>query len=335
MRNSLIVGLLAATTALTAGAALAQSLPDVVNVNMAIAQPSLFDESKRDTFKGSIDDKSGTTSLEVVCSAGASGTLGFGRVDETCAVSGSGIIKNPNNPSQTAARIAYSGGFVIEAKQDGYTNATTLMANYLRVGSAGAENSSFKGNLVMMPENPSASAKALRDRLLKKLTETTTGTEAVQFDTQIDSMRFENFTVPHVGLGNSQSCAWTGDLIYAYANEAWQGAFTVKCGDVTYQLEGNMPLVEAAAGSEHQEEYRLNLVVPGEGGGDPFAAADPFASVNGVVGTLRLKNSGRNVDGVYENVVVTGEMTGTGVPLELTRGFGQIMTIFGRTFFGA
>lgn len=335
MRTHLTIGLLAASIFLTAGAALAQSLPDVVNVNMTIAQPSLFDTSKRDIFKGSVDDKSGTTSFEVICSAGASGTLGFGRVDETCAVSGSGIIKNPNNPSQTAARVAYSGGFIIEAKQDGYTNATTLLANYLRVGSAGAENSSFKGNLVMMPENPSASAQALRDRLLRQLTETTTGTEAVKFNTQIDSIRFDNFTVPHVGLGNSQPCSWTGDLIYAYANEAWQGAFTVKCGDATYKLEGNMPLVEAAAGSDHQEEYLLNLVVPGEGGGDPFAAADPFATVNGIVGTMRLKNSGRNADGIYENVVVTGELTGTGVPLELTRGFGQIMLIFGRTFYGA
>lgn len=334
MRKSLTIGLLAASTILTAGASFAQSLPETVKFTLSVNQPTLFDESKRDTFRGSVDDASGTTTLSVECSAGASGTLGFGRVDETCAVSGNGLIKNPKDPSKTLPRINYSGGFVIEAKEDGYTNAATLTANYLRVGSAAAENSSFKGNLVMMPENPSASAKALRDRLIKSLTEKTTGTEAVQFDTKIDSIRFENFTVPHVGLGKEPACSWTGDLIYAYANDAWQGSFSVKCGEVTYQLEGNMPLVDVT-GADHQQEYRLNLVVPGEGGGDPFAEADPFATVSGVVGTLRLTNSGKDVDDVYEKVEVSGELTGTGVPLEITRGFGQIMIIFGRTFYGA
>lgn len=77
------------------------------------------------------------------------------------------------------------------------------------------------------------------------------------------------------------------------------------------------------------------MVVPGAGGGDPFAAADPFAAVDGVTGTLRLSNSGRDVDGVYTDVSVSGELTGTGVPLELVRGFGQMMIIFGRTFYGA
>jgi hypothetical protein len=99
-------------------------------------------------------------------------------------------------------------------------------------------------------------------------------------------------------------------------------------------LEGNMPLVDVT-GADHQQEYRLNLVVPGAGGGDPFAAADPFATVDGLVGTMRLKNSGRDVDGVFQDVQVTGELTGTGVPLEVTRGFGQIMILFGRTFYGA
>lgn len=188
----------------------------------------------------------------------------------------------------------------------------------------------------MAPENPSASARALGDRLIKNLQETAAGTEKVEYSTQIDSIRFEGFTIPHVGQRDSVSCSWTGDAIYAYANNSWQMKFEVKCGDQTFGLEGNMPLVDAAAGSAHQQEYALNLVLPGAGGGDPFAAADPFATVDGVTGTIRLTNSGRATDdGVYEKVKVDGDLVGVGVPLEVVRGFGEIMVVLGRTWFGA
>ncbi len=233
--------------------------------------------------------------------------------------------QDPNNPSQTLPRISYSGGFTVEAKADGYTDAKTILANYLRAGAAGAENSSFKGNVVMKPENPSASARALGDALIKNLQQTATGAAAVTYDTEIDAVRFEGFTVPHVGLRDSASCSWTGDAIYAYANDARQMKFNVKCGDRSFALEGNMPLVDAAAGSPHQQEYKLNLVLPGPGGGDLFAAADPFATVDGVTGTIKLTNSGRSTkDGVYETVKVQGELDGVGVPLELTRSFAEI-----------
>lgn len=323
-----------ATLLFMTGAAFAQSPANEVKVKMTIIQPTLFDKKMKDTFDGSVDDASGTTAFKVICSAGATGKL-MGRIDEACSLSGNGVIKNPNNPSQTLQRINYSGGFTVNGGKDGYTDASTLVSNYLRVGTASAENTTFKGSVTMMPEKPSASAVALRDRLLKKLSEATTGAKAQEFNKKIDSVRFNDFAVPHVGLGSSQTCAWNGDLIYAYVNEAWQASFTVKCGDESYKLEGNMPLVKAAAGAGHQEEYRLNLVVAGKGSTDPFAKADPFATVNGVVGTLQLKNSGRSVEGVFENVTVTGDLKGTGVPLELTRSFGQIMMIFARTFFGA
>ena len=331
-----LFGLLATFIFMT-GTAFAQAPASEVKVKMTITQPSLFDKSKKDTFDGSVDDASGTTSLKVVCTAGSDGKfgIGIGRTDESCSVTGLGLIKNPANPSQTLPRINFSGGFTVDGKKDGHTDAATLVSNYLRVGTASAENSSFKGSLTMMPEKPSASAVALHKRLLKSLSETTTGAKAQQFNTKLDSVRFNDFQVPHVGLGSSQSCSWTGDLIYAYVNEAWQASFTVKCGDENYKLEGNMPLVKAAAGAAHQQEYRLNLVVAGKGSRDPFAAADPFAVVNGVVGTIQLKNSGRDVEDVFENVTVTGDLKGTGVPLELTRSFGQIMIVFARTFFGA
>jgi hypothetical protein len=328
------------TLALTLAApvAMAQGLGETVTFTMQVQQPSLFDSDRRDVFQSTVDDRSGTSSFEVTCSAGASAWLGLSRIDEACSVTGSGIIKNPNNPAQTLPRINYLGGFTIEADSDGYTNVTTILANYLRAGAAGAENTSFKGNVIMMPENPSASAQALSNRLLDNLRSTATGTSAVEFSTEIDSIRFENFTVPHVGLGDTQSCSWTGDAIYAYANDAWQMEFDVKCGDDTFRLEGNMPLLDAPAGSAHNEEYALSLVLPGAGGagGDPFAAADPFATVDGLTGVLRMSNTGRsNEDGVYESVKVEGEFTGTGLPLELVRSYAQIMSIFARTYFGA
>lgn len=336
MRTRIQTLCIASLAALTPMAALAQSATEHVTVVIDINQPSLFSADSQDVFKGTIDDRSGSTTIQATCSAGASAWLGLSRIDEACAVSGNGTIKNPNNPSQSLPRISYSGGFTVEADADGYTNASTILANYLRAGSAGAENSSFKGNLVMQPENPSASARALGDSLIKQLQETATGTEAVTYNTEIDSVRFENFTVPHVGQRDSASCSWTGDAIYAYANEAWQMKFDVKCGDLAFALEGNMPLADAAAGSAHQQEYQLNLVLPGAGGGDPFAAADPFAVVDGVTGTIRLTNSGRaNDDGVYEKVRVEGDLNGVGVPLELTRSFGEILVVLARTWFGA
>lgn len=310
--------------------------PETVKLTMEVVQPSLFDPKKRDTFKGTTDDRSGTTSINVECSAGASAYFGLSRVDETCAISGNGSIKNPNNPSQSAQRVNFNGGFTIEADNDGYTDASSMKVNYLRVGSAPAESTQFGGNLVMMPENPSASAKALGDTLLKKLEEKAAGSNAVEFDTKFDSIRFENFTVPHVGQKDSKSCSWTGDAIFPYANDAWQMAFSVKCGDVTIKLEGNMPLVPAPAGSDYSDQYVLNLVIPGEGGGDPFAEADPFATVTGIVGTIKHVGTGRKTeDDVYEKVKVTGELTGNGVPLEAVRSFTQIFTILARTFEGA
>lgn len=335
MHTSKIGFVAGVTLATLGGLAQAQSAAPTVKFGLTVFQPSLFDSDQRDTFAGVIDDASGTTTLNIECSAGASAWLGLSRVDEACSTSGNGVIKNPSNPAQTLPRISYSGGFTIDADSDGFTDASTIVANYLRAGSAGAENASFGGNLVMKPENPSASARALGDRLLDNIKETATGTETVQYSSEIDSIRFDGFVVPHVGGREPTPCSWTGDAIYAYANEAWQMEFDVTCGTETYRLEGNMPLVDVS-GQKWQQEYQINLVLPGgAGGGDPFAAADPFAVVDGVTGVLRLTNSGRASEaGVYERVAVEGDLNGTGVPLELVRGLGQIMTIFGRTWFG-
>ncbi|WP_417625689.1 hypothetical protein [Pararhodobacter aggregans] len=317
--------------------ALAQSGTETVTLTMEVNQPSLFDTARRDVFRTVIDDRSGTTTLNVECSAGTSALFGLSRTDEACAVSGSGVIKNPNNPSQSVPRVDFAGGFTISGSQDGFTDMRSVTVGYRRVGSAPQEATTFGGNLVMMPESPSASAMEIGRNALAYLQQNAAGSAPVEYDTRIDSISFNNFAIPHVGQANATGCTWNGDWVYSYAAESWNGAFDVTCGNTRFRLEGNMSLGEAPAGSDHDEEYVVNLVIPGEGGsgGDPFAAPDPFATVDGITGTLAMSNSGRATqDGVYTNVAVTGQLVGTNVPLEAVRGWGQIVAILGRAFMG-
>ncbi len=316
--------------------ALAQGAPETVTLTMEINQPSLFDSNRRDTFRSVIDDRLGTTRLEVECSAGTSALFGLSRTDEACAVSGSGTIKNPNNPSQSVPRVDFSGGFTIVGAQDGFTDMRTIAVGYRRVGSAPQEATTFGGSLGMMPESPSASALEIGRNALAYLQQNAGANAPVEYDTRIDAISFNNLMVPHVGQANSVPCSWTGDWIYSYAAESWNGAFDITCGSERFRLEGNMSLGEAPAGASHNEEYVINLIVPGgAGGGDPFAAPDPFATVDGITGTLAMTNSGRATqDGVYTNVAVTGQITGTNVPLEVVRGWAQIVAVLARSFMG-
>lgn len=328
---------LAQALALATLPALAQNATETVTLTMTVNQPSIFDATRRDTFHTVIDDRSGTTTIDVECSAGRTALFGLSRTDEACAVSGSGVIKNPNNPSQTVPRVDLSGGFTIVGAQDGFTDMRTIAVGYRRVGSAPQEATTFGGNLVMMPESPPASALEIGRGALAYLQQNAQGGTTIEYDTRIDSITFNNVSIPHVGQANSVGCSWNGDWVYSYAAESWNGAFDVTCGDLRFRLEGNMSLNEAAPGSAHNEEYVVNLVIPGEGGsgGDPFAAPDPFATVDGITGTLAMVNSGRATeDDVYTNVAVTGQLVGTNVPLEAVRGWGQIVGILARSFMG-
>lgn len=329
---------LAHATILAALPTLAQAGPETVNLTMTVTQPSLFDSSRRDTFHTVIDDRSGTTTIDVECSAGRTALFGLSRTDEACAVSGSGLIKNPNNPSQTVPRVDIAGGFTIVGAQDGFTDMRTISLGYRRVGSAPQEATTFGGSLIMMPESPPASALEIGRNALAYLQQNAQGGTPIEYDTRIDAISFNNFSIPHVGQANSVGCSWNGDWVYSYAAESWNGAFDVTCGTQRFRLEGNMSLGEAPAGADHNEEYVVNLVIPGEGGsgGDPFAAPDPFATVDGITGTLAMTNSGRATDdGVYTNVAVTGQLVGTNVPLEAVRGWGEIIAILARSFMGA
>lgn len=329
---------LAQALCLAAFPAFAEAAPETVNLTMTVNQPSLFDSSRRDTFHTVIDDRSGATTIDVECSAGRSALFGLSRTDEACAVSGAGLIKNPNNPSQTVPRVDISGGFTIVGAQDGYTDMRTVAVGYRRVGSAPQEATTFGGSLVMMPETPPASALEIGRNALAYLQQHAEGGTPIEYDTRIDAITFSNFAIPHVGQANSVGCSWNGDWVYSYAADSWNGAFDVTCGSQRFRLEGNMALIDAPAGADHNQEYVVNLVVPGEGGsgGDPFAAPDPFATVDGITGTLAMVNSGRATeDDVFTNVAVSGQLVGTNVPLEAVRGWGEIIAILARSFMGA
>lgn len=335
MKKVLALGFLLGTALAVGTPAFAQD-QHTVKFNLDVNQPTLFsdDDKLRDTFKGSVDDDLGITSLNVTCSAGAKGTFGIGRRDETCAVVGTGIIRNPANPSQTLKRATYNGAFVVNGKEDGYVDLTSINVNY--EGPAAPPNTTFGGSVSMKPENPSAGALELAGNAFDYLKKKTAGS-SVEVDTAFDSINYNGVVVPHTGQKDAQSCKWSGNDLYLYANAQWQQKFPVTCGDQTYVLEGNMALVDTPAGSQHQHEYLINLILGGADGtgGDPFAAADPFAVVPGITGSLRMTDSGRvTEDGVAENIVVAGELVGNGVPMELTHSLGELIIVFGRAKFG-
>lgn len=187
-----------------------------------------------------IDGSSGMTTFDMLRSASARAWLGLSRIDQACSVSDAGFIKNPNNASQTPPLISYSGGFTVVAKQDGNSDATTILANYLRAGSAPAQNSAFKGSLILKPEHHAEAVRTLGAALIKSLQHTAAGTTVVTYDTQIDSVWFDNFTVPDGGRRDSARCTWTGDAIFACTKYPWQMKLNVKYSDKAFKVEGNM-----------------------------------------------------------------------------------------------
>ncbi len=323
--------------AVIAGSAFAQDQVKV-HFKLSINQPTLFDDKAQDSFQGSLDDALGTVTLNWRCSAGQKGILGFGRADETCAImdqagdpKSTGVLKSPTDPTKTKKWVDYTGGFVIEAKKDGYTDMTALKADYGLSGSV--KSSSYGGTVTMLPDNPTADVLALAQKAIEYAKKKAGGT-TVEINTKIDPIQFNNLVVPESGQKGSVACSLKGPVIYAYATDAFQTELAATCGSNSFQLNGNMSIVDAPAGSDHDQEYQINLIM-GEGNGDPFAEADPFAVVTGFTGTLNLKNSGRESDGVYQNVEIEGDIIGTGLPPELVRAYAQILLTFPRYYFGA
>jgi hypothetical protein len=312
---------------------------EVVNFTMKASMQSLRDVANKDNFTIGLTDKQTESSFKITCQ-GASAGLISGQA-ESCAVTGNGALINPSN-GQKLQRTQYAGGWVV--KSDGFTDGTTLMANYLAVGKVPASSSAFGGSMMLKPEVPSTTASLLRDTLMKNLKKTESGL----IDDRIDTVQFVNFSTPSAGLPSDKGCVWNGDMIYSYQTSSWFMNLKAKCGAKELALKGNMPFTDTP-NNPNQKQYDLTLTLPSvEAASDDalFAApdgdSDLFAAADGISGQIIMKESAYvdvEVDGAKEKVAAeidaSGTFTGQNVPLEAVRSFATIVGVLARTFFGA
>ena len=326
----------ATLTLLASGSALAA---ETLNFTMKASMPSLRDAKMKDSFTVGLNDAKVDTTLKITCQ-GAQGGLISG-TNESCAVTGNGALINPAN-GQKLQRTQYAGGWVV--KSDGFTDGAQLSVNYLALGKVAASNGRFAGSMMLKPENPSTTASLLRDLILKKIKTSESGL----IDERVDTVQFNNFTVPSAGLPSDKGCVWNGDMVYSYQTESWFMDIKAKCSGKEFALKGNMPFTETPnVGNQHQ--YDLTLTLPGaeEGSDDalfaqPTGDADLFAAADGISGQIIMKESAYvdvEVDGQMDKVAseidASGTLTGQNVPLEAVRSLGTIIGIMSRTFFGA
>jgi hypothetical protein len=312
---------------------------DTLNFTMKADMPSLRDNTLKDSFTVGLADKQVETTLNIKCQS-ATGGIVSGQ-NESCAVTGNGVLINPSN-GQKLQRTQYSGGWVV--KSDGYTDGATLATNYLAVGKVPASNAAFAGSMMLKPENPSTAASFLRDSILKNIKSTQSGL----IDERVDTIQFVNFTVPSAGLPSDKGCVWNGDMVYSYQTQSWFIDVKAKCNGKEYPLKGNMPFTTTPnVGNQHQYDLTLTLPSADIGSDDalfanPTGDADLFATADGLSGQIIMKESAYvdvEVDGqsdkVASNIDASGTLTGQNVPLELVRSFAEIVGVLSRTFFGA
>jgi len=220
-----------------------------------------------------------------------------------------------------------------------------MAANYLAVGKVSASNSAFSGSMMLKPETPSSGAVALRDAVLANLkAQPNSGI----IDTRVDTVQFNNFTLPSSGFPSDKGCVWNGDMIYAYQTESWFINVKLKCNDKEIALKGNMPFtLTKNVGNQHQ--YDLTLMVPNtdkQNDDDLFAKGsadqDLFAAADGLSGQIIMKESAYvdvvtdgKTDKLPVDIDATGSFTATNIPLEAARSFAMVVGILSRTFFGA
>ena len=323
-------------TLLASGPAIAA---DTLNFTMKASMPSLRDAALKDSFTVGLSDPKIDTTLKIICQAAQGGLISG--TNESCAVTGNGALINPAN-GQKLQRTQYAGGWVV--KSDGFTDGAQLSVNYLALGKVAASNARFAGSLMLKPENPSTTASLLRDSILKKIKTTESGL----IDERVDTVQFNNFTVPSAGLPSDKGCVWNGDMVYSYQTESWFMELKAKCSGKEYPLKGNMPFTETPnVGNQHQ--YDLTLTLPGaeEGSDDalfaqPTGDADLFAAADGISGQIIMKESAfvdvevdGKIDKLASEIDATGTLNGQNVPLEAVRSLGTIIGILSRTFFGA
>lgn len=312
---------------------------DTVNFAMKASMPSLRDVKLKDSFEVTLSDKQVDTTLKITCQGAIGGIITS--QSESCAVTGNGALINPAN-GQKLQRTQYAGGWVV--KSDGFTDGASLAVNYLALGKVAASNGRFAGSMMLKPENPSTAASLLRDTILKKIKTAETGL----IDERVDTIQFNNFTVPSAGLPSDKGCVWNGNMVYSYQTESWFIEVNAKCAGKDFPLKGNMPFT-ATPNVGNQNQYDLTLTLPAADIGTddalfaaPTGDADLFAAADGISGQIIMKESGYvdvEVDGQPEKVAsdidASGTLTGQNVPIEAVRSFGVIMGVLSRTFFGA
>jgi hypothetical protein len=328
---SMVLGVLLTSTAVFAA--------DAVNFTMKASMPSLRDPASNDSFAVGLSDAKVETSLKIACQAATAGVIS-GQA-ESCSVTGNGALVNPTN-KQKLQRTQYSGGWVV--KSDGFTDGANMAVNYLALGKVPASNGRFAGTMMLKPDVPSTGASLLRDMILTRTKKTQSGL----IDERIDTVQFNNFTVPSAGLPSDKGCVWNGDMVYSYQTTSWFIDVKAKCSGKEFPLKGNMPFTETPnVGNQHQYDLVLTLPTADATTDDAlFAApegdADLFAAADGITGQIIMKESGYvdvEVDGKTDKlpteIEASGSFNGQNIPLEAVRSFGTIVGIMARTFFGA
>ncbi len=334
-----MIRLLSSATVLVLLLAGSAAAAETINFTMKAAMPSLRDETLKDTFTVGLADKQVETTLNITCQAAVGGIISG--QNESCAVTGNGALINPAN-GQKLQRTQYAGGWVV--KSDGFTDGATMAVNYLALGKVPASNGRFGGTMMLKPENPSTTASLLRDTILKKIRVSESGL----IDERVDTVQFNNFTVPSAGLPSDKGCVWNGDMVYSYQTESWFIEITAKCAGKEYPLKGNMPFT-ATPNVGNQNQYDLTLTLPSADIGSddalftqPTGDADLFAAADGISGQIIMKESSYvdvevdgQIDKLASQIDAEGALTGQNIPIETVRSFSTIIGILSRTFFGA
>jgi hypothetical protein len=312
---------------------------DTVAFTMKASMQSLRDAANNDSFTIGLSDAKIESSLKITCQAATAGIVS-GQA-ESCAVTGNGALVNPSN-GQKLQRTQYSGGWVV--KSDGFTDGANLAVNYLALGKVPASNGRFAGTMMLKPDVPSTAASLLRDTILARSKKTESGL----IDERVDTVQFNNFTVPSAGLPSDKGCVWNGDMVYSYQTSSWFIDVRAKCSGKEFPLKGNMPLTDTP-NIGNQKQYDLVLTLPSADASTDealFAApegdADLFAAADGISGQIIMKESGYvdvEVDGKTDKlpteIDATGSFNGQNIPLEAVRSFSTIIGVMARTFFGA
>ena len=266
--------------------------------------------------------------------------------DKACSVSGNGSIINPAN-KQLLPRTQYMGGYVV--KQDGTTDGSTMIVNYLALGKAQAAQTPFSGSLNLKPELTSSGAAALTQAVLKKLN-TSAGGNLI--DSRVDTVDLNSLYIPSAGFPSDKGCMWSGNMVFAYQTNSWFLDLRAGCNGKDYSFKGNMPWTETS-GVADQTEYNLTLTstaaatpatddslfasTSGDAGN-----ADLFSTVDGISGHIVMKQSNMvtvQIDGkdtsTPSQVDATGTLTGNNIPVDTVRSLGLLFGILSENLFGA